>query len=562
MAIKLFEERFDKPYNGVTPSVLLQPGQISDGQNVRRAGNLGGWKSRKGCRLLADHNLDQPWWPINFSDLTWAGGDEGNTHDVYGEGFVAFAVDSRDDVWGYLDLDDDSSGADYFRPTDKFSYIFTFRIDAEDGGTVGIAFADTQSTGPDGLQAITNDGQGLKVTIGNDKKISLQAWSHTSGTGTPSSISGLHLGQEYTVLLIRDEKEAWLFVYNDRNMTDLFDSAYVNDVEDDSSTASELRYVLPFVSESAPSGGGDITGMFRDAYITFPRFPAFPMASESDAAGRVTVYAEKVVVSNLDTDEDSYLCFDMGEDFFSGSFTVKITLDDASFTGTSGTEDRFCHIFGMSNTKGILADQTDYIALRLYHSGTAQFSEFYMEEYGNDIVDDDTSTVFQLDGADSIELYIVRDESVGENGVLRLQITSNILLEIPLENARDYRYLYILSGGSDAGMGGDAFSFTITDVAIYRDVYYYDADNTQYDVSQYAKIKTVHELNEIVTGEKQLIVQHGDKLIEAMQFPPLPTYSSSVVTPEAFGSCFRSHIPAKLCPDTDPLTSDARRTFP
>lgn len=51
MTIQLFKEHFKDKYDGISPPTLLPTGSIVDGQNVRRVGNAGGWKTRKGATL-------------------------------------------------------------------------------------------------------------------------------------------------------------------------------------------------------------------------------------------------------------------------------------------------------------------------------------------------------------------------------------------------------------------------------------------------------------------------------------------------------------------------------
>ncbi len=48
---QIFKEPFIDKYDGVASPLLLKPGMISGGKNVRRASNYGGWKVRKGCAL-------------------------------------------------------------------------------------------------------------------------------------------------------------------------------------------------------------------------------------------------------------------------------------------------------------------------------------------------------------------------------------------------------------------------------------------------------------------------------------------------------------------------------
>jgi len=55
--IKMFKEPFTGNYNGITPATLLPVGSVSDGLNVRKIGEGGGWKPRKGCTV---HNTTAP----------------------------------------------------------------------------------------------------------------------------------------------------------------------------------------------------------------------------------------------------------------------------------------------------------------------------------------------------------------------------------------------------------------------------------------------------------------------------------------------------------------------
>ena len=51
MALMVYREPFVGKYDGVTPATLLEPGDLSDGENVRKVSSVGGWKVRKGCLL-------------------------------------------------------------------------------------------------------------------------------------------------------------------------------------------------------------------------------------------------------------------------------------------------------------------------------------------------------------------------------------------------------------------------------------------------------------------------------------------------------------------------------
>lgn len=51
MGNALFKEDFVGKYDGVTAPTMLPPGSLSDGKNVRKVSQSGGWKPRKGCAL-------------------------------------------------------------------------------------------------------------------------------------------------------------------------------------------------------------------------------------------------------------------------------------------------------------------------------------------------------------------------------------------------------------------------------------------------------------------------------------------------------------------------------
>lgn len=51
MPLQMFKEPLNGSYDGVTPATLLPMGAVSDGLNMRKVGEGGGWKPRKGCAL-------------------------------------------------------------------------------------------------------------------------------------------------------------------------------------------------------------------------------------------------------------------------------------------------------------------------------------------------------------------------------------------------------------------------------------------------------------------------------------------------------------------------------
>jgi len=63
MTVQMFKERLVGKYDAISPPTLLLPGQIVDGLNIRRIGQQGGWKVRKGTTLhnttqISNHNID------------------------------------------------------------------------------------------------------------------------------------------------------------------------------------------------------------------------------------------------------------------------------------------------------------------------------------------------------------------------------------------------------------------------------------------------------------------------------------------------------------------------
>jgi len=51
MATKIFKENLDGKYDGVSPATLLPKGSVAGGKNMRKVGESGGWKPRKGVTL-------------------------------------------------------------------------------------------------------------------------------------------------------------------------------------------------------------------------------------------------------------------------------------------------------------------------------------------------------------------------------------------------------------------------------------------------------------------------------------------------------------------------------
>jgi len=87
MALQMFKEPLTGSYDGTTPPTLLPVGAISEGLNVRKVGEGGGWKPRKGCTvhnttLLGTENvlsLHQYTHPRN-KDYHFLGQYNGNLH--------------------------------------------------------------------------------------------------------------------------------------------------------------------------------------------------------------------------------------------------------------------------------------------------------------------------------------------------------------------------------------------------------------------------------------------------------------------------------------------------
>lgn len=191
--------------------------------------------------------------------------------------------------------------------------------------------------------------------------------------------------------------------------------------------------------------------------------------TEVDTSSRLSVAANALTITSLDTDEDMQLTYDFTASYFSGDFehslNVKVTVGD-------GAES--CYLWGMSNSVAnpigkLITENTDVICLA-WTNGT-----LILTERNSTSNTSDTSSALSL--ATDYYLRIVRDESVGSYGTLYCYIYTDReycelvdTLTVTLTEENDWRYLW---GASSVGDGAGSTAFTGTIANLTLDAYPY-----------------------------------------------------------------------------------------
>jgi hypothetical protein len=191
--------------------------------------------------------------------------------------------------------------------------------------------------------------------------------------------------------------------------------------------------------------------------------------AEVDTASRLTVAANILTITALDTDEAMQLTYDFGASYFSGDFEHSL-----NFKVTVGTETESCYLWGMSDSIAnpigtLITANTDLIALGWTNGA------LILTERNSTVSTTDTSSALSL--AMDYYLRIVRDESVGTYGTLYCYIYTDReycelvdTISVTLTELKDWRYLWAASSVGN-GAGSTVFTGTIANLTL--DVYPY-----------------------------------------------------------------------------------------
>ncbi|MDA3833419.1 MAG: hypothetical protein PF495_08480, partial [Spirochaetales bacterium] len=194
----------------------------------------------------------------------------------------------------------------------------------------------------------------------------------------------------------------------------------------------------------------------------------FTDATEVDiVADRISVAASKITVTSIYSDEEAYVYFDYGADYFSGDFRI-----DFQFNCTEQTVSVFGYafIFGLSNAIDDLEGNRLAEGAEIVVLNTGELLS--LSEQNGAVATKDSITA--LDLATEYYATIIRNESAGTYGTVSLHVYSDSTREteiasspatIELTEKQDFRYLYTFSSWN-SGLADVAWSGTVEDYFI------------------------------------------------------------------------------------------------
>jgi len=196
--------------------------------------------------------------------------------------------------------------------------------------------------------------------------------------------------------------------------------------------------------------------------------------TESDPAGRVVkTSATLVTVTNADDDEEFYIAYDFGVNYWDGDFEFRTQIN---CTSNAASGDR-CGLWALTNTLDSLTDidvaNGDYLSVVWVESGGNDLIVLY-ECNGGTL----TSDVFVATKATEYYLKIVRNEKVGTYGTIYCYIYSNAAmttlvdtLVVVLTEKQNFRYLNWVVA-YESGGAGRAWNGTIQNLKIIKPYQY------------------------------------------------------------------------------------------
>lgn len=264
--------------------------------------------------------------------------------------------------------------------------------------------------------------------------------------------------------------------------------------------------------------------------------------TEVDTPTRLTVAASTLTLATLDDDEEVYLTYDFGADYFSGDFEHTLNFEVTAQTGSE-----ICYLWALANSVdeiGAKITANDDLLALAWSNGA-----LVLTERNGAASTTDTSSALSL----STDYYIriARDEATGTYGTLYCYIYTDPqymelvdTLTVTLTEAKDFRYLYAVSGKGDGG-GGVAFSGTISDLAL--DIYPYTMEGIRTRVRDLLNEDTQSfwtdtQLNAFINNverdiaSKSLCLNHIDALTT--------TASTRTVAYTAYRVLFLEHLSA------------------
>lgn len=241
--------------------------------------------------------------------------------------------------------------------------------------------------------------------------------------------------------------------------------------------------------------------------------------TEADAPGRIAATATVLTITSMDNDETCRLTYDFTADYFDSDFEHTLNFNTADVS----TGD--IYLWGLCNSAGqigtLIAADTDLLCLMWDESE----KKLVLTERNGAVSTSDTSSTLTADT--DYYVRICRVESTGTYGHLYCYIytDSQFLtpvdkLDITLTEAKDFRYLYAVSGVGNGG-GGVLWTGTISDLKL--DSYPYTLQNMRTRLRDLlnedtAGFWTDAQLDRAInnafysTAERSLSIRHIDSL--------------------------------------------------
>jgi len=238
-----------------------------------------------------------------------------------------------------------------------------------------------------------------------------------------------------------------------------------------------------------------------------------PAWTEEDPNTRITVTGTKVSWAGLTQNEDAYVYYDYGADYFDGDFRHEFEL-----LHVTGDGDGLIITWGMANLvddfNGIRDGSGDYLSVYMVDKGATSELRIMEVDGGADHYSG-ANTVITSD----IVYYctIVRDESVGTHGTLYLYIYSDsartILVgkqECALHSSKkDFRYLYsVVTYNTTGGIDNSGFLQNLTistdPFGIEKGIYVYD-DGTVDMAMQSGFSATLSAAQDVASGDWYIV---------------------------------------------------------
>lgn len=234
-------------------------------------------------------------------------------------------------------------------------------------------------------------------------------------------------------------------------------------------TLENLRY-----TDTHVKGVQGMTKVNSTGYATLQDYTDY---TEVDVPTRVTVAANTLTIANLDQDEEVYLYYDFGADYFDGDFEFQ--FDSMVNAGTN----EHAYIWGLANDVDDLyataiTNNKDCLFVRRAATGaTATLSEY---NSGSGI----SRQSITLLSAVTYYFTIRRDESIGTYGTLYLYIYSDSgrstlvsTCTVTLTEKKDFRYLYAMSayknGSTGKSLNGTISNLRLIDTQTPKSVFHF-----------------------------------------------------------------------------------------